>query len=97
MIDWYNLIMNACWILGCSVVLAALSYASWEASAQGEKIRTCISQYYIQISLNFGGFLFCVGLAGTSDVVWQRILWTILGLGFLVQVGGELYRKRMTL
>jgi len=94
MIDWYNLIMNACWIFGCSVALAAVSYASWEASAQGEKIRTCISQSHIQITLNLGGFLFCVGLAGTSDVVWHRILWTILGLGFLAQVGGELYRKK---
>ena len=94
MIDWYNLIMNACWIFGCSVALAALSYASWEASAQGEKIRTCLSQDHIQISLNLSGLLFCVGLAGTSDVVWQRILWILLGLGFLAQVGGDFYRKK---
>jgi len=93
MIDWYNLIMNTCWISGCAVALATISYASWEASAQREKIRVWLRQPNIQIALNFGGFLFCTGLAGTSGVVWQRILWILLGIGFLVQISGKVYRK----
>ena len=94
MIDWYNLIMNACWILGCAVALAALSYASWEASSKEEKFRTCIGKPHIQLALNCGGFLFSAGLAGTSDVVWQRILWIILVIGFLAQIMKEFYQRR---
>ena len=93
MIDWYNIIMNAFWVLGCAVALTTLSYASWEASAQGDKIRTLLRQTNIQIALNFSGFLFCAGLAGTSNVIWQQILWILLGVGFLVHIGVEVFRK----
>jgi hypothetical protein len=94
MIDWFNLVVNTCWILGCAGALSAISYASWEASTRGEKFRTCVRQSHIQIALNFGGFLFCVGLAGASDVIWQRILWVVLSVGFLIQIGGEFYKRR---
>ena len=94
MIDWYNLVMNAFWILGCAVALAALSYASWAASATGEKFRVCLGQPKIQMILNIAGILFCAGLAGTSDVVWQQVLWAILGIGFVVQIVMEYVKSR---
>ena len=94
MIDWYNLVMNTFWILGCAVALAALSYASWTASATGEKFRVCLGQSNIQMILNLAGIFFCVGLAGTSDVVWQQILWVILGVGFAAQIVMEFVKSR---
>ncbi|HBY08922.1 MAG TPA: hypothetical protein DEH22_14515 [Chloroflexi bacterium] len=94
MIDWYNLFMNALWILACALALATLSYASWQASALGGKFREYLGQPWIQISLNVAGVLFCAGLAGTSDVLWQRVLWILLGVGFAVQMGFEFYRQR---
>ena len=86
MIDWYNLIMNLCWILGCGIALAALSYASWEASTREEKLLLCMRRSHIQIILNLGGLLFCTGMTGTADVVWQQILWIVLAIGFLIQI-----------
>jgi len=94
MIDWYNLFMNTLWISACALALATLSYASWQASALGEKLRKRIVDPWIQISFNVAGLLFCTGLAGTSGIFWQRILWILLGLGFAVQIGMEIYKGR---
>jgi len=94
MIDWFNLVMNSFWILGCSIALATLSYASWEASTMKDKFIIRLKQPGYQISLNIAGLLFCIGLAGTSDVVWQQILWGLLGLGFVFQIFMEIKRIR---
>ena len=37
-------------------------------------------------SLNLAGMIFCAGLALTTEVWWERLLWAILGVLFLVQV-----------
>ena len=94
MIDWYNLLMNALWIFACALALATISYASWQASMLGEKFRSVLGKAGIQVALNVAGLLFCAGLAGTSDVLWQRILWILLAAGFALQIGMELYRER---
>ena len=86
MIDWYNLVSNALWIFGCALVLATLSYTSWEASLQKSSFKEIIRLYKIQIPLNVGGAFFALGLAGTTDITWQKILWAILFLGFLIQI-----------
>jgi mannose/fructose/N-acetylgalactosamine-specific phosphotransferase system component IIC len=93
MIDWYNLITNAFWVFGCSVVLATLSYTSWEASTQTSSFREIIRQQKIQIPLNIGGVLFAIGLVGTTQIMWQKILWVILSLGFLIQIITESLSK----
>ena len=94
MIDWYNLFFNALWILGCAIALAVLSYASWEASNRGEKFRVWMGQPHLQIPLNFAGLLFSLGLAGTSEPLWQRILWVLLALGFGIQIGATIIQQR---
>ena len=94
MIDWYNLVMNSFWILACAIALAMLSYASWEASALKVKFLARLKQPQYQIILNIAGLLFCIGLAGTSDVVWQQILWGLLGLGFVLQIVMEFKKSR---
>ena len=93
MIDWYNLAMNTFWIVGCAVALATLSYASWEASASEQKFGESLGKPNIQIVLNLAGLLFCIGLAGTSDVIWQQVVWALLGVGFVVQIIWE-FRKQ---
>ena len=93
MIDWYNLLMNALWILACALALATLSYVSWQASVTGEKFRALVGQPAIQLWLNVSGLLFCAGLAGTSEAIWQRVLWILLAMGFAVQLGMETYRR----
>jgi hypothetical protein len=94
MIDWYNLAVNALWILGCAVALATLSYASWEASLMKEKFTARLNRPFYQIALDLAGFLFCTGLAGTSDSTLEIILWSILALAFLIQMIAIFWQKR---
>ena len=94
MIDWFNLIANSLWILGCAIALATVSYASWEASTFQQKFRERLRKIQFQVALNLAGFLFCLGLAGTSQPVWQIVLWLVMAILFLVQIGVEIYRKR---
>ena len=93
MIDWYNLITNAFWIFGCSIILATLSYSSWLASTQKNPFKEIIRQFNIQLLLNIGGALFALGLAGPTQIMWQKILWAILSLGFLIQIIFESLNK----
>jgi len=94
MIDWYNLVMNALWIAACALALAAFGYASWQASAQKTKFRVVVGQPAVQIALNLAGILFSAGLAGTTDTLWQRILWILLAVGFAIQLGIDIWRRK---
>ena len=94
MIDWFNLGLNALWIIACALALATLAYASWEASAMKVKLRVRLNQPKIQIILNIAGILFCFGLAGTSSVIWQQGLWILLAVGFMIQIGVTILKGR---
>jgi hypothetical protein len=90
MIDWVNLAINALWILGCSVALAAISYASWSASMQEIKFTQALKSTGIRLALHAGGMLFCAGLAASARSVIETILWVLLGIGILVhQIWGS--------
>jgi hypothetical protein len=83
-IDWANLAANALWILGCALILATLSYASWEASVYNEKMGTRLGRPSYQVALYLGLFLFAAGLAATAAALLARIVWCILALLSLV-------------
>ena len=94
MINWLNLLANTFWILGCALALATLSYASWQASGKNEKMRMVLSSPAYKISLYAAGALFSIGLAATSDRIWEILLWTILAILFIIQVGLSTYQKK---
>lgn len=94
MIDWFNLAANALWILSCTIALATLSHASWTASVRHEKLYKILSLPNYQTSINLAGILFCLGLAGTSQQLWQSLLWLILMVLFVALLVTELIRKR---
>ena len=86
MIDWFNLAANTLWIVALALALAALSYASWQASLMKVSLRSVVDGFGIQVVLYTAGLLFCLGLAATSTPLWQVILWLLLALGFIVQL-----------
>jgi len=96
MINWLNLLVNTFWILGCALALATLSYASWQASVENEKMRMVLSSPGYKISLYAAGALFSIGLAATSDRIWEIILWAILTILFIIQAGLSIYQKKKT-
>ena len=94
MIDWFNVFANSLWIFALSLALAVLSYARWEAIMKGVKLKDVLNRDRWQIAFNIAGAFFCGGLATTSDVHWEQVLWAILLVLFLVQIGMVLYAKR---
>lgn len=84
MIDWGNLAANALWILACAIVLATLSFASWEASLAKIRMSERLRLPAYQALFNLAGVLFCAGLAWLSDRLLLRIAWIILAVTSLV-------------
>jgi len=79
-IDWKSVIFNACWIVGCAIIISTASYSYWVrtqnklASQQPETAPT-IEQFY------WLGFIFIgTGLAGTSQKVWEIVVWILFTL-----------------
>jgi len=96
MINWLNLLANTFWILGCALALATLSYASWQASVANEKMGMVLSSPAYKISLYAAGALFSIGLAATSERIWEIILWIILAILFIFQAGLSIHQKKKT-
>ena len=86
MIDWYNLAANALWILALALALATLSFARWQAGTEGVKLKAVLNRAAWGNSLNLAGTIFCAGLALTTDVWWEQLLWAVLGVLFVLQV-----------
>lgn len=84
MIDWGNLAANALWIVACAIVLASLSYASWEASLSKTGMRERLKLPGYQALFNLAGLLFCTGLAWLSEGLLMRVAWIILAVISLV-------------
>jgi hypothetical protein len=85
-IDWINLAANSLWILGCTLALATVSYASWDASRQQIKLRQQLQGIGYQAALNISGLLFCLGLASLSSRWWETVLWLALFAWFVLQL-----------
>ena len=86
MINWYNLTANSLWIFALALALATLSFARWEAREQDTRVRAILSQSKWQTPLNIAGVLFCGGLAATTDVFWEQVVWGILAILFMSQL-----------
>ena len=87
MINWLTLFANALWILSLALALSIISYSSWEAEQKGAKFKEVIAQHSKQAYLNISGVLFSTGLATIASKTWEQILWIIMIVLFLLQIG----------
>jgi len=95
MIDWFNLAANALWILALAILLAVISYASWQASLEHEKLRSQLARPGYHRFFDLCAVLFCLGMAGTSRNGWEIGLWAVLaGLFVINAVAGKFFGKR---
>ena len=85
LIDWRLFGFSALWILGLSLVLAAFSFADYQAAQTQAKVWAKLKEPRYQLILNSGLALFCVGLLGNASVWWKSLLWLILAGVFLFQ------------
>ncbi|MBI5567050.1 MAG: hypothetical protein HY870_19290 [Chloroflexi bacterium] len=85
MIDWWAVFSNAIWISGAALALAAMSYASWQASIDGQRLRQALGRPAIQAVLNIAGALFSLGLAATARGPLEIGVWLLLAGLFIYQ------------
>ncbi len=85
MIDVWSLVANSLWILGLAVLLTVLSRACWIASTEGNRLRAVLRRPWAQLVSALGLALFCAGLAATARTWWERGLWGLLAIAWLVQ------------
>lgn len=84
MIDVWQVIFNALWILGLALLLATWSYARYAAYEAGVKTRVKFAELRYALALNVGLLLFIAGMAATENRWWARGLWIVLGIGMIV-------------
>jgi cell division protein FtsW (lipid II flippase) len=76
-IPWASVFFNGLWILGLAVLLAGFSYHYWLAHQENrrliEQLRGSAFRQIFWLGLGLVG----VGLLGTSDETWERIVWIL--------------------
>ena len=86
LIDVPRLIFNTIWVLGMSIIVAALSLRHFEAQVEGIRFREALQAYSFQLPLWTGLTLITIGFAGNADVLWQQIVWVALAILNAVQL-----------
>lgn len=85
MIDIWGVVANSLWILGLAVLLAALSWAHWAANVERIRFRVVLSRPGLRQVMNLGLILLCAGLVVAGRAWWERVLWGLLGIAWVVQ------------
>ena len=82
LIDWPMVAFGAIWIVGLAVILSALGFAYYEAVEAGERLRERWRLPAYQRALNAGLTLFCLGMIGSAEAIWEWVLWGLLTAAF---------------
>ena len=78
LIDVPRLLFNTLWVLGMSIIVAALSLRQFEAKTEGIRFREALQAYSFQMPLWIGLLLITIGFAGNANVLWERLTWLAL-------------------
>jgi len=76
-INWLSVFINSFWIIGLSILLAAFSYHYWLADQENRHLKEQLERPDFQRLLWFSFVFIGVGLAGTSQQVWESAVWII--------------------
>ena len=94
MIDWYSIFATSLWVSGLAIVLAAVSYAWYEAAASRRRLRLVLGLPPFELAYTAGLALFSLGmLAQTDSAWWESLLWLLLAIAFGVQAWSAQRRR----
>lgn len=79
MVNLTSIAVNALWVFGLAVILAALGTSDWLARERGMGLRQALSQQGFVTATSAGLALIALGLAGGTQGT-ARVLWLILTL-----------------
>ncbi|MFQ5576481.1 MAG: hypothetical protein ACE5G8_05770 [Anaerolineae bacterium] len=84
-IDWLNVLYNTFWIIGLALILAAFSYADWQAARRGLSLRQASGGAVFYRWPALGLMLVSLGLMFLAAVWWERLIWLAFAALFAVQ------------
>jgi hypothetical protein len=85
LIDWLGVATGALWIVGLGIILTAIGFAHYQSHAENKKLGQVLGKRTSQFVVDLGMIFFCLGLMGSVEATWERILWGILSLVFAIQ------------
>lgn len=77
-INWTSLLFSALWILGLSVLLAGLSYHSWQAAELKRPLSSQLNQSSFLRIAWVGMALIAAGLVGAGPWGWETAVWLLI-------------------
>jgi len=89
MINWLSVLFNSFWIFGLAIMLAAFSYNHWLAGQEGRRLRVQLNEPGFLRLFWLGVVLIGIGLATTSQLIWETAIWivlTIIALALLINL-----------
>jgi hypothetical protein len=96
-IDWWGVLANLLWILGCATALAVLSYTDWHVLIQGYGQRETIKRTLRNPGFAIGMLLICLGAGLGTLHRLGRILWFVLAACLALQTSWAwLYSRKGT-
>jgi len=94
MIDFAGVFANLLWIVGLSVLLAAWSYAYYEAGIAQQKTLAKLQEFGYALVVDFGLLLFVAGMVATEDRWWARGVWGVGSLMVLFDMVQQVRQPR---
>ena len=84
MVSWPGLVGNALWICGLAVCLATLSMAHYESRVGQDRLGSRLRRPEIHLALAVGMSLFSTGLLLSSGTWWEKVIWGVCAVLFIV-------------
>ena len=76
-------LLSTLWILGLSLILFVLAISLFLAEESCQPFGKVLSSGKKSLFITLGAVLFCGGLVGLTGPLWEKVLWGMLGLGFI--------------
>jgi hypothetical protein len=75
MIDWFNVLANALWILGLAVLLATVSLAHWLGGLKKKPLRQVLLGPDFHLVAAIGILVFALGFVLLVTPWWHKVPW----------------------
>ena len=82
MIDWLRVVFSTLWLLGCAVILAAVSHAVWLARIRGTRARQALGAPAFQLPFYIGLCLVSLGLFFLAGSWLEHVVWGVFAVAF---------------
>lgn len=75
-----SIVANSFWIVGLALLLAGFGFQYDKAQREQRPLRTQLGSQSFTLVAWISMVMVCIGLAGTSSQLWERILWLLFAL-----------------